>query len=354
MSPMRNRIAEGGYLLAGSAAVKAERLAGSLSKKLLQKAAYSDGNGGDLLFPDEAEESLEYRAKQIKERLSNIAEFVPQFLAERGFLKKKCRSIEAKLDGEYRLYLKKIKRLDKDEIIVMAGEIARKQALLTLFSDGKTAPENLGLLMCIPNLLDQLAEQLENNGGDFSGAIDSMVVSLSNEHLNECLTPFCLELEAAKKRKYNTVTFTIHMSSSKSPNKQITMTMPLCSFLKYLDTELINNFSIDKMTDFPTRCHFGVGGEEIYDSILEKRFLANFEKNYMRYAKNEIPGYGIVINAVLKEAFLENSYDGVRNRYHLKEYIEACYKQPTLPLMRIAKFFAEHCKIIDDVQKMIK
>ncbi len=346
-----NRLAEGGYLFASRLILGATRLTSRMSERMLQKAAAASALPKDYLFyPEDITQSITVKSLQVKERWDMLKKTAPAFLAERGFLRKKYPSLKSKIEAEQQYYLKSIKKQSKDNIILMASSISKHQSIYEHFSQAEVSQDNLGLLMTIPQFLAEYEAAITECAGDFDGAINKLSESVSENKVDSCLAPFERELEVAKKNKLQAVNFSLMLPD----NKHITLDMPIKYFFKYIDTALLMRFAKDKMPDFPCRLYFGEKGEFLFEKILEKRFMADFERNFNAYSKEHVKDYSVVINRTSKKPYPESSYDGVKSRHQLMTFIEAAYEDKEIPLNNLSDFFKQNEDIINDVKKMIR
>ena len=161
------------------------------------------------------------------------------------------------------------------------------------------------------------------------------------------------EINMARKNKLQSVTFSLKTVEPGNTLFIKTYTMPIKSFFKYLDTALLEKFAKEKMPDFPCCRYFGDRGEVVFEKLIEKRFIAEFNKNFNTYYSSKNSNV-IEIVAVSKKPCNENGYDGVKVRHQLKDFIQNNYIMPDVPLKNIAEYFKQNQVIIDEVRKMMR
>lgn len=369
-------LTEGVWLLASGILIKSVIVAKKLADKLLSKAgaARGDVQGDTLSFPEADGRAsipmlelsqkgyLEQTDAQIKEHLNRLVQLLPDYLAERGIIKRNMETLGDKVEKEHRGYLNSIKYMKPQEISAASREIFEIQKIKEFICRRDLSEvSGLGLLMQKEDLLENVRDRIlapENETTEdiviSNRAIDNMLESMSKElsedkeAAGKALLPFRNELEIARKNPTKAVTFTVAMPSGESHK----MTMRTEDFYKALDKELLDRFAVTEMHDFPTPEYFGKDGAALYEQILMKRFCENIADNFEDYCPEN--GYGIEINSTSKKDYIENEYDGLKNRVALKAFAESEYKLPEKAIGNFKEFFGRQSALIDSIRQLIQ
>lgn len=369
-------LTEGVWLLASGILIKSVIVAKKLADKLLSKAGVARGDvqGDTLSFPESDGRAsipmlelsqkgyLEQTDAQIKEHFNRLVQLLPDYLAERGLIKKSMETLDEKVEKEHRAYLNSIKYMKPQEISAASREIFEIQKIKEFICRSDlSGVSGLGLLMQKEDLLEDIRDRIlapENETTEdiviSNKAIDNMLESMVKEltqdkdAINTALLPFKNELEIARKNSTKAVTFTVAMPGGESHK----MTMRTEDFYKALDKELLDRFAGVEMHDFPTPEYFGKDDAALYEKILEKRFCEDIADNFEDYCPED--GYGIVINSTSKKDFIENEYDGLKNRVALTTFAESEYKSPEKAIGNFKEFFSRQNTLLDNIRRLVE
>ena len=145
---------------------------------------------------------------EIGQHFRKLFHIIPDYLRERGLLKKSFESVGTRLQREYKAYVHQVQRLCKIEIISMAKEITERRSLAEFLSKYKIPQRNLGLLLHQENLLEALHSSINQKGQDFTvdsitGALHALTQRLTGNRtaVRNCLDPFVRELALAKQTR---------------------------------------------------------------------------------------------------------------------------------------------------------
>jgi hypothetical protein len=365
---MKQRLADGVYMIASNALIKVVMVAQRLADRLLTSSARERGEqegeylsyAGDKasipLYEMAQKGQVKLIDEQVRQHFRTLVKLFPDYLKDRGILPEKhVANMTDKMGKEYEQFQGEMKKLDKPTIIAHAREIGERQEIVDYLCKAELGRDGLGLLLAQERLLDSVYNKMAEVSRPFTKEdIAEAVVKVKGEitthpvAVAKRLDAFKRELQAAK--TINAEAVELNMQTPEGAYK---FAMNMAAFRATIDPEMLARFAETMMLDFPDPRFYGDGNDELWQTLVEKRFFSNLADNFNRFAHQGGNGYSMTVERTLEKAISENEFDGFMKRARMARYIVSNADNPNECLKEIRPYCKERADMIRDVQNII-
>ena len=365
---MKQRLADGVYMIVSNAIVKAVMVAQRLADRVLSVSArergeqegeylsYTGDKASIPLYEMAQKGQVKLIDEQVRQHFRTLVKLFPDYLKERGILpEKSIGTMTDKMASEYAQFQGDMTKLDKRTIIAHAREIGERQEIVDYLCKSDLSRDGLGLLLAQERLLDSVYNKMAEVSRPFTKEdIAEAVIKVKGEitkhpvAVAKRLEAFKRELQTAK--TINAEAVELNMQTPEGAYK---FAMNMAAFRATIDPEMLARFAETMMLDFPDPRFYGDGNDELWQALVGKRFFSNLADNFNRFAHQGGNGYSMIVERTLEKAIPENEFDGFMNRARMARYIISNADNPDECLKEIRPYCKERADLIRDVQNIM-